>query len=347
MATAPDAIEKRGFWSRIAPALTLLFMAPMLAEVLPGATRLSSIFVFPIEMLVWGGGALMIRELVRRGKLGWANMLLLALGLAVAEEWVIQQTSLAPLVIQIMHVEWARAGGVNYVYFLWALVYESVLVVLLPVMLVELLFPARREARWLSRGGWWVAGTLFAVGSVLAWYTWTRLARVYGFHLPVYNPPLSQIGEGALMVAALCLIALGPVRRAVARIGGWRIAPVHPLLPALCGAAWGAVWYAFMLLAFGIAPRFSSAAAMAIGSGVSMVMLIVAPGFAAHPAWNDRYRAWLIAGTMIGTMAVFFSGGFSPVGKGAADFWFKAATDAVAAILFVTLVVKVSRRPAA
>src|SRR5947199_8556204 len=113
----------------LGPALVLMLLSPLLTEVLPGATRFSSIFVLPIEICVWGGGALLIRYAVRRWQLGWRNMLLLALALAVAEECLIQQTSLAPLVIQIKDQTYARAFGVNYVYLLWALVYESVFVV--------------------------------------------------------------------------------------------------------------------------------------------------------------------------------------------------------------------------
>jgi len=47
--------------------------------------------------------------------------LLLALALAVAEECLIQQTSLAPMVLKLKGEVYARAYGVNYVYFLWAL----------------------------------------------------------------------------------------------------------------------------------------------------------------------------------------------------------------------------------
>ena len=93
----------------------------MVAEVLPGATRISSIFVLPIEIVIWGGGAVMIREVVRRRQLGWLNMLLLAVALAITEECLIQQTSLAPMVIKLKGEEYARAFGVNYLYFLWCL----------------------------------------------------------------------------------------------------------------------------------------------------------------------------------------------------------------------------------
>lgn len=120
--------SKKGF----APAILLMVLAPLIAEILPGATRFSSIFVFPIEMFVWGGGALLIRYAVRKWNLGWLNMLLLALALSLAEEFLIQQTSIAPMVIKIQGVTYGRALGVNYVYLLWALIYESVFVVFLP-----------------------------------------------------------------------------------------------------------------------------------------------------------------------------------------------------------------------
>ena len=89
-------------------------MAPLLTEILPGATRLSAIFVLPVEICMWGGGALMIRYVVRRWSLGWINMLLLALALSVAEECVIQQTSLAPMIVQVQGVVYARALSLYY-----------------------------------------------------------------------------------------------------------------------------------------------------------------------------------------------------------------------------------------
>ena len=143
---------------RAGPAWTLVLLAPLIAEVLPGATRISSLFVLPIEMAIWGGGALLIRAAVRHWKLGWLNMLLMACALSIAEEFLVQQTSIAPMVFQIVKGEpYARAFGINYLYLLWALFYEAVLVVMVPVMLSELIFRSRREDPWLGRrsaSGW-------------------------------------------------------------------------------------------------------------------------------------------------------------------------------------------------
>ncbi len=197
---------------RALPGVTLMVLAPLIAEVLPGATRVSSMFVFPIEILIWGGGAVLIRDLVRRLGLGWRNMLLLAAALAVAEECLIQQTSLAPLVIKIKGVEYARAFGVNYVYFLWAIIYESLFVVFIPVGMAELIFRRRREQSWLSAVGATVIALLFLPACFLAWFSWTQIARTKVFHLEAYNPPVSQLVSAAIVIGVLIALAVGPAQ---------------------------------------------------------------------------------------------------------------------------------------
>src|SRR5277367_2952830 len=69
-------------WQRLAPIFALIVLAPGIAEVLSGATRMSVIFVLVPEMMVWGCGALLIREAVRRWGGGSTSMLLMGLGLS-------------------------------------------------------------------------------------------------------------------------------------------------------------------------------------------------------------------------------------------------------------------------
>ena len=80
-----------------APIWTLILLAPFIAEVLSGSTRTSILFVYLPEVMVWGVGALFCRELVRRWRAGGVSLLLLGFALSIAEEFIIQQTSLAPL----------------------------------------------------------------------------------------------------------------------------------------------------------------------------------------------------------------------------------------------------------
>src|SRR5215469_1185276 len=132
-----------------APIWTLILLAPFIAEVLSGSTRTSIIFVYIPEVMVWGIGALLCRELVRRWRAGGVSLLLLGLALSVAEEFIIQQTSIAPLPFPFSHADYGRMWGVNLVYLLFMLGYESVWVVLVPVQVTELFFPRAAEQPWL------------------------------------------------------------------------------------------------------------------------------------------------------------------------------------------------------
>jgi len=331
-----------GFWRGAAPALTLVVLAPMLAEVLPGATRLSSIFVFPVEMGVWGGGAVLIRAAVRHWRLGWRNMLLLALALVVAEEFVIQQTSLAPMAIQLAQgaPPYARAFGVNWIYLLWATGYETVFVVFLPVALAELIFPARREAAWVNGAGAAALAACFAVASFLAWFSWTQIARPRDFHVPAYVPPMETIGIGLGLILLLIAAAIGPLRRRIARpSAAWAAPP--PAVAGLVAAVFTIAWYWLVLLAFGIRPDFPVAVAGAGGIAIALFVLAAFPRWAAHPSWRDAHGYAATFGAMLGSMAVGFVGF---IGAAPLDLYGKAILDALAVALMVALGFKL-RRP--
>jgi hypothetical protein len=329
----------QGF-ARGVPALALMLMAPLAAEVLPGATRLSSLFVLPIEMCVWGGGAVMIRYAVRRWQLGWLNMLALALALALAEECLIQQTSLAPMVLQLKGEVYARVAGVNYVYLLWALVYEPVLVVFMPIHLVELIFSSRREGLWLSRSGLVVVASLFLVGSFLAWYSWTQIARPSVFHVPAYHPPLGAILLAVLAIGVLIFLALGPPRNALSR-ESVPLLPPSPSLLGVAGAIWALLWYGLVLLGFGIAPSFPPTVAVGVGLFLAANILLWLPRWAADARWHRGHEFAVISGTMVGSMIAGFIGF---IGAAPAELYFKICANLLAVALLIALGLKVRKR---
>jgi hypothetical protein len=300
-----------------------MVLAPTIAEVLPGATRFSSLFVLPIEICVWGGGALMIREAVRRWRLGWGGYVLLGLALAVAEEGLIQQTSLAPMVLKLKGVEYARAVGVNYVYLLWALVYETVFVVLVPVALTELVVSRRREEQWIGRRGMTAVMVFFAVGCFLAWFSWTRFARPNVFHVPIYNPP-----AGAVLAASVSICGLIVGASLGRGIGQVRpLTPPNPVALGMVGGGWAVFWYGLVLLAFGIAPEFPPALAVAAGLFVAFGMLFVLPRWLAHQDWGARHTYGVVAGSISGSMLVGFVGF---IGATPYDLGFKILADLMA-----------------
>ncbi len=188
-------------------ALTLVLLAPFIGEVLSGSTRLSFIFAFVPEVMVWGFGALIIRELVRRWGAGYLSLLLLGLGLSIAEEFIIQQTSLAPLPWPAASANYGRHGGVNWIYFLFMLGYESVWIVLVPVQIAELIFADRRNVTWLRTRGLIASAVIFVLGSFIAWAAWIKRARPIVFHAPNYTPPALTILAGLLAITVLALAA--------------------------------------------------------------------------------------------------------------------------------------------
>ncbi len=335
--------DEKGFWHRVAPGLTLIILAPMIAEVLPGATRMSAIFVLPVEMGYWGVGALLIRAAVRHWQLGWRNMLLLAIALCFGEELLIQQTSFAPLVIQLVKgAPYARDFGVNWLYLLWAIGYEGVLVVLVPVMLTELIYPCRRHSSWVSRGGLMLSTIYLGIACFGAWFSWTQIARTKVFHLPAYTPPADHLVAAAAAIALLIFLALGPMRRLLA-LPSPVIVPPHPLVPGLIALVISALWYALILLAFRIAPNVPPLPAAIAGAAIGIGGMLLYGRWSAHPSWSKWHRYAVVAGAMAGSMGVGFVGF---IGAAPLDLYGKVILDALAVLLMIVLGMRLKHRTA-
>jgi len=299
-------------WRRLAPVVALLLFAPIIAEVLYGATRLSTIFVLVPEVGAWGCGALMIRYAARRWRLEWPGMLLLGLALAVAEECIIQQTSLAPLT-GLAKAEYGRLWGVNWVYFVWASGYEAVWVVLVPIQLVDLMFPTRREEPWIGRGGFARAAIFFTVAAFLAWYMWTQRARTMVFHMPPFNPPAASLAVAIGVI--LLLIA------AAYRLRGRRTAPQGstpgPAAAGLAVCLLSIPWGALVLVGYGATPQIPAGWTIAASLLWATFSLFLMHRWSFTAGWQDRHRfaavCGAIAGSMIGGYVMFAVGGALPM----------------------------------
>jgi hypothetical protein len=297
---------------RIGPTFALLLLSPIIAEVLYGATRLSVIFVLIPEIMTWGCAALLIRECVRRWRKGWPSMLLMGLALAVAEECIIQQTSIAPLVGLAQHA-YGRVWGVNWVYFLWALGYESVWVVLVPVALTELLYPERRDRCWLRTRGIVIASIVFVVGAFMAWYGWTQKARVKVFHMPPYTPPPLYLLAAAAVILLLILAAYLLPSAQPAEDRGLAYSVPSPSLVGVIICALGTPWAAFVLLGFGSFPTIPFAPVLAAGIAWTAITLFLVRRWTSSPNWGETHRFALAFGgvlaCMLGGFVVFRVGG--------------------------------------
>ena len=341
--------SKDSRWQRLAPIVTLIFLAPFVAEVLSGATRLSFIFVLIPEMMVWGCGTLLIRDIVRRWQGGWTSMLCLGLALAVAEEFIIQQTSLAPLA-WLPSPAYGRAFGINLVYFLFMLGFESVWVVLVPVQLTELIFPDRREKPWLKKSGLIVSSFVFLAGSFFAWFLWTQIARPKTFHVPKYQPPFFLILLGILLIITLALVAYA--LRHVGQNASSRemsnssqsIPTKRPLSPWVVGLVplfFGFPWYLLMTLIFGPRRNIPIAIPLLVGLLWAAFAYFVIQRCAASSQWTDIHSWVLVSSTMLVSMLAGFGGSDS---WSRADYYGKVVLNLLAVLGLILLLVKIIHR---
>lgn len=322
------------------PVWTLLILAPLIAEVLSGATRLTVLFVLIPEVMVWGGGALLARELVRRWRAGAISLLLLGLALSVAEEFVIQQTSLAPLPFPGANAAYGRYLGVNWVYFLFMLGYESVWVVLVPVQVTELCFPSLRIQPWLRKRGIIVTWVFFLIGCRIAWYGWTQQA-LKRMGVAPYHPPLIAVALGlsaiaVLVIAAWLLRTFGHSGQNSMRMpwSPWAIAPVAFFMSV--------VWFKLIALVFTPHPRASALVAITSGCAWAITAFALVLFLSASRGWNDKQRWALSFGAIVASVAASSP---SSAGYLRADFIFKNVVDVLALIALLLLGNRVWGRP--
>jgi hypothetical protein len=137
---------------RAGPIVTLLLLAPIMVEFLFGSTRISMFYLLLPQIGVYGCGALIIRALARYQRRGWVAILLMGLAFAVALECLTLQTALAPLFIAAdpQHI-YGRALGVNWVYLVFQLGYESIWAIVLPIQLTETGFSPPQAAGFQPR----------------------------------------------------------------------------------------------------------------------------------------------------------------------------------------------------
>src|SRR5262245_25092844 len=200
---------------RYAPVLVLFMLSPLVAEVLLGATTLSRIGGLLPTSLLYGGGAVLIRELARRRVPGWGAIALLGAAYGIVEEGLAIGSLFNPDLFNAGLLG-GRALGVNWVWSEWTLGYHVVWSILIPILLAELLFPARRAEPWLGRTGLIVACVVYAVGVLAIW-------AIFHFVItPDFHTPVTLTIGAALLAAGLVALALG-----------WPAAPVAPSAPSV------------------------------------------------------------------------------------------------------------------
>lgn len=153
----------------IAPPLVLFFLAPLVAEYLLGDLTLRQLGALVALAPLYGGGAVLIREAVRRTGRGWVSYLLLALAYAVMEEGLLTQSLFNPdyLHLRLLDYGFIPLLGTSAAWTIYVLGIHMIWSLSVPIGLAEALFPARRTAPWLNIAGLVIFALLLAAGAAM------------------------------------------------------------------------------------------------------------------------------------------------------------------------------------
>src|SRR3954471_17922207 len=154
---------------RLAPAATLFLLSPLIGEGLFGALPLNRL---PFGLLgvigMYGGGAILVREIVRRRGLGAGWLVVLGLAYGLIEEGTVVQSLFNQRYPGLDFLGYfGHWLGVNWVWAEFIVPYHAVFSIAIPIAITELLFPERRDSPWVNTLGLLGVALLFVVNSVL------------------------------------------------------------------------------------------------------------------------------------------------------------------------------------
>jgi hypothetical protein len=174
---------------RVAPAFALFFLSPLVAEFLLGDFALDSLPILFFLAPLYGGGALLVREVARRTGRGWPTMALLALAYGVVEEGITTQSLFNPNYAgeHLLERGFVPALGIAVPWTLYVLALHTVWSISVPIALVE--SGSRRGPEpWLRTPGLIVTSVLLVLGAVATtitswstdhyWASWPQLITV-------------------------------------------------------------------------------------------------------------------------------------------------------------------------
>ena len=258
------------FDKKILPILVLLILPPVISEVLYGSVPLSLLFTIIPDIGLLGCGALLIRFIVVSRKLRDTSIVLLGLSLALAIEFAIKQTSLAPIITSSDPNGYGRVYGINLIYMIWAVVYESIWGFYIPIKMFDFIFPDRKDDPMFGFIGFVITGIGFSLGVYASWYTWTQLIYPIYYNTTAYVPNYTTMLQGLIISIILIYIALRN-KTTDKRIKTLEPIP-HIVLIGVTMFVISLSWFGLLLFAYGVFPTIPIEQPILF----SLIMIVVA-----------------------------------------------------------------------
>lgn len=278
--------------TRRLPAFCLFLLAPLIGEVLLGNLPLTSsdtLAALPVLALLYGAGAIVIREVTVRTGRAWPTMLILAIAYGVLEEGLVTQSLFNPSFNGLALNEYGQFAGLGVPWALFVLTIHSVWSIVVPTVLVESLFPARMGKPWLGIPGLVVAIALYLLGAAALTF-----GTIYkeGF----VAEPTQLLGAAAV---AIVLIVVSFIFRPTQQRTRTRAGTTWPPV-ALGASVFVAGSLFFALYHLGVTLRLLPPTIEILGTIVLIGAVIAIITFnAARPGWGPKHRLALATGAVL------------------------------------------------
>jgi hypothetical protein len=269
---------------RVAPAIGLYFVAPLVAEYLLGDIPIRLLGVIVILAPLYGGGALLIREVVRRTGRGWPSIFVLAFAYAVFEEAFTTQTLFNPnylnLNLHLLQPAYIPALGIGIWWTVFVLTLHTVWSISVSIGLVEALVPERGTTPWLRSLGLTVTSILFVLAAIA-----TTAHQIKTSHFMA--SPVQFCASAVVCVVAIAAAFLLPARPAP-RVSG--SAP-NPWLIGAAALAAGSI--------FLVVPPPWGWTAVAIYTLLDVIMIATVAILSHREGWKAMHRLALAGGAAL------------------------------------------------
>jgi hypothetical protein len=269
---------------RVAPAIGLFFVAPLVAEWLLGDLPIKMLGALVVLAPMYGGGALLIREVVRRTGRGWPSIFVLAFAYAVFEEAFTTQTLFNPnylhLNLHLLDPAYIPALGIGGWWTIFVLTLHTVWSISVSIALVEALVPDSATTPWLGGLGLSVTSVLFAFGAVAGTAITIKQDR--------FMASRAQFAVAAIVCIAAIVVAFRVPARVPARTAGW---VPNPWLVGAVALAAGSI--------FLVVPNAWAWRAVAIYLLMDLALIAAAFVFSHRDGWNARHRLALAGGAAL------------------------------------------------
>jgi hypothetical protein len=270
---------------RLAPVFTLFFLAPLVAEYLLGDLPIVLLPAIVAFAPMYGGGALLIREVTRRTGRGWPTMLVLGLAYGVLEEGLLTQSLFNPgyLNLHLLQNGFIPALGIGATWTVYVVLIHVLWSIATPIALVEAASGPRGRQPWLGRRGLVVTTALFLLGCGIFF------AVSYGMSKHFLASP-AQLISSAVIVAALVFVAFALPRGD--RPGAHRDGSVpQPSVVFAVAAVAGVTFMAITSVPVGIG--------VPVALATLAVMVVLVGHWSAHANWGPWHLFALAAAALL------------------------------------------------